>query len=598
MTRLAVNKIMEAIEDYSVVVGILPTGYGKSKFLLYNREVFHNLGKVVHVLPLRSIVAKLAIDIKDVGDVGYQAGIIVDDIDKTPFFTNKYTITTFDSFLLNFYGIPVSEMWRSNWHSDVAFTLARLSYAILDEVHLIATIDSIDYINEEFRKIITVINDVIEWYCTAGLKTIIFTATLYPWLLQKIIPTKHSDKSKVIVYTPEGHIYYKGITGFNVKGIKIENFWDEKDEFYRKFKDYCEHVMTYIHPKEMNEVLTEVIDSLGKCRVAILFNSVKRCIDYFERYKRKLQDKGFTVAMIHGKMTSEARSNAINIITKEPSLVLFGTQAIEAGIDTDFDILITEVASPHSLIQRAGRVARYELKNKTYEVHIVVGGDNMESGVEELCKGIYNTSEVIITLREIMKYCQKNDGKFVTNINWRLPEKGENIDFLKILCLPGKIDIEPSGEVQSLLTKLTHVRPGRKKVLLKEIDERFHGSFIRTSVLTSIYFGPHSCTFEKYFLSKYVVPVDLNFVKKHLNILDINDKGNIKIVVVVDDIVHVEEGPYTNKFLKYPLSSLYETLSRIRGRYVEIEEEYVKVFSLGLAGKKEFFNEEWGYIKW
>lgn len=597
MTRLAINKIIEALEEYNVVVGILPTGYGKSKFLFYNIKIFDDLGKVVHVLPLRSIVAKLAKDIKDIGDVGYQAGITVDEIDKTPFFTSKYTVATFDSFLLNFYGIPVSEIWRSNWHSDVAFTLARFSHVVLDEVHLVTTLEPIDDVDEEFRKVITVINDVVEWYCNIGFKTIIFTATLYPWLLKKIIPTKHLNKVKVVIYTPEEHQYYKNVINANQE-IKVENFWNENDEFYKKFKDYCEHVKTYIYFKNMDEVLAEVFNSSIKCRIAILFNSVKRCIEYFEKYKDKLQEKGFTTVIIHGKMTSEARSRAIDSIINESSLVLFGTQVIEAGIDIDFDILITEVAPPHSLIQRAGRIARYKLNNKHYEIHIVVGGDDLKSGVERLCKGIYDENEVITILKELMKNSQKLNGKFVANINWRLPEKDENIDFLKILCLTEEVKVEPSGEIQSFLAKLTHIRPGRKKALLKEIDERFHGSFIRTSALTSIYFGPFLCQFKDYFLNKYVIPVDLDFIKRHHEVLDLSKEGNIKIIIIVDNNVQVENGPHIYKFLKYPLSSLYEFLSKIRVKYFEIEEEHIKVLPLGLLGKKDFFDEKWGYIRW
>ena len=49
----------------------------------------------------------------------------------------------------------------------------------------------------------------------------------------------------------------------------------------------------------------------------------------------------------------------INEITGFKNLELLATQVVEAGLDVSADLLLTEVAPMNSLIQRAGRCARW-----------------------------------------------------------------------------------------------------------------------------------------------------------------------------------------------------------------------------------------------
>lgn len=603
LTRLALKRIKEVIEEYDVIVGILPTGYGKSKFLFHNREVFNKLGKVIHVLPLRSIVAKLAEDIRKLDDVGYQAGIIVEDVDKTPFLTSKYTVATFDSFLFNFYGIPVSEIWRSKWHSDVAFLTSRCSHVVLDEVHLVTTPDSIENVAEEFGKIVSVIRDSIKWYCRVGLKTIVFTATLYPWLIKYIIP-EECRKTKIIVYAPETHQYYSSIAS-HASNMDVENFWDERDSFYSDFINYCNYVKTFFHFKRMEDILEETLENVERRRIAVMFNSVMRCIEFFEKYGEAFKRKGFTVAIIHGRMAPEAKREAIKAVKEEKSLVLFATQAVEAGVDVSFDKLVTEVAPPHSLIQRAGRVARYGLKENIrgkskgkYEIHIVIGGRDLEEGVKKLCGGIYDVGLTLETAKTLLGDAKTESKVVEVNVNWRLPTTNNTWDYLKILCIPGEIEIPRLPNVLSFLNRLTHLRPGLKGRVLRELDEKFGGSFIRTSALTSLYVGPITGTFSREILSKYTIPISVDILRKHYDkILEISE-GYIRIAVVVNDKITVVKGPRIGSFIKHPTLSMYDILRKVRRKYGEILGEHVKVIPLGLLGRRNIFNEKWGYIKW
>ena len=62
--RPALARIRELLDEASLVVAILPTGYGKSSFFMYNSDLLDEWGRVVHLLPLRAIVRELGEKLK------------------------------------------------------------------------------------------------------------------------------------------------------------------------------------------------------------------------------------------------------------------------------------------------------------------------------------------------------------------------------------------------------------------------------------------------------------------------------------------------------------------------------------------------------
>jgi CRISPR-associated endonuclease/helicase Cas3 len=602
MMRIALSLLGELIEKYPITVALLPTGYGKSRFFQYRFDMVDKLGKLVHVLPLRAIVSELAEDLgrnfKDA--VGYQAGIHVDNVDKTPFLTSRYTVATFDSFFMNFYGVPVLEMWRTVWHSDVAFLISRCSHVVLDEVHLIVTPEEIDNVEQEFVKVVTVIRDLIKWNLKVNLKTIMLTATFYPWIFSYILPSEARDKIAALIYAPENHEYSLQIRKI-LKEAKIEFAWDERDEFYNRFKDYAEKVSTYLHYVSLGEVVEALLKNgeLGD-KVALMFNSVRRCITNFEFYADMFRSAGYEVVLLHGQMTSHARKKALNILDKSSKVSLFSTQVIEAGVNLDFDTLITEVAPPHALIQRVGRIARYGVQNgKNYGIHIVIG-----EGDFSYCEGIYDVRMTEAMLNYLAKHASTNTYKCrKVNINWRLPSK--DIDYLKLLMSIENPNIPTTSRISAFLDLLTHYRL-KPTEILKTIDEEFNGSFIRSAALLSLYLGPSEKVNEKIntILERYVIPVSRDFIGKNYNkVLEVevkNQRKHVKLALLINDRqIKILTGPTINQVIHYPLSSLNQYLKEIRRELRETEGENPTIYFLGLQAKHNIkFNEEWGYITW
>lgn len=123
------------------------------------------------------------------------------------------------------------------------------------------------------------------------------------------------------------------------------------------------------HPLSAEDVLRE--HSAGG-RTAIVVNSVGRA----QRLYRDLRDRLSTQSdpptpiLLHSRFYPEDRKRHEEMLrlrmgpeATEANVILISTQVVEAGLDFSADSLLTELAPMNSLIQRAGRVARYPGRN-------------------------------------------------------------------------------------------------------------------------------------------------------------------------------------------------------------------------------------------
>ncbi len=89
--------------------------------------------------------------------------------------------------------------------------------------------------------------------------------------------------------------------------------------------------------------------------------------------KEALKDRDIKVALLHSRFFKTDRSviekNLQGWFGKESknlNAILVSTQVVEAGIDISCDVMHTELAPANSLIQRAGRCARYSGTGKVF----------------------------------------------------------------------------------------------------------------------------------------------------------------------------------------------------------------------------------------
>lgn len=112
----------------------------------------------------------------------------------------------------------------------------------------------------------------------------------------------------------------------------------------------------------------DVVDSHKERTIAIV-NSVRRAQSLFREVRQRVKaiSPAPDVLLLHSRFFPEDRrywesglERYFGPKASRSNAILITTQVVEAGIDISADVLMTELAPLNSLIQRAGRVARYE----------------------------------------------------------------------------------------------------------------------------------------------------------------------------------------------------------------------------------------------
>lgn len=111
----------------------------------------------------------------------------------------------------------------------------------------------------------------------------------------------------------------------------------------------------------------EILDTIDAPCVLLVANTVRTALDWLsEATKANVAHNGSAADrkpfLVTGRMRQVDRQRILNTIeqcldSREPTLVV-ATQCIEAGVDWDFDAMISECASWDALVQRMGRVNR------------------------------------------------------------------------------------------------------------------------------------------------------------------------------------------------------------------------------------------------
>ena len=103
---------------------------------------------------------------------------------------------------------------------------------------------------------------------------------------------------------------------------------------------------------------------------------IRNSVDEAIRTAEMLREKGFEVTLLHSRFTAPDRAQIeadlkaclgkdadLSLRRARPRIVV-ATQVIEAGLDLDFDVMISDLAPMSSLLQRAGRWQRFPLLDR------------------------------------------------------------------------------------------------------------------------------------------------------------------------------------------------------------------------------------------
>ncbi len=375
--RRGVEEAIEAIETDRPGINILmlPTGYGKT-------AVFYALvlGAVlrgdsyggIYASPLRSlgddvydrwlrVAGSLGVDEELLGKIsGLQHMYSHESI-----YLNKPVVyTTFDTLFLHIFKLPPSELRsiarnRSLGHSEVSRARLADSIVFLDEPHLSMS----DYVS------LSSLLAAITYLGRAGSTLILSTATMPSILMEKIIGAYlrlggvgRGGVCRIIVLGE--HLMENQPGGCNVINVVDEDFTEAGGRVHYGFIGE-------------DNIIKTVIENEDK-RTAVIMNTRRRAKTI---YRRLLGETGNDrIILLHSTMTRDDRSRneerARNLSRRGEPFILVSTQVIEAGFDVSFDTMITDPCPADSLIQRAGRVARWRGEKEGRVFIVKPSGDN------------------------------------------------------------------------------------------------------------------------------------------------------------------------------------------------------------------------------
>ena len=345
------TKIAQELAQGKSLILRAPTGSGKTWAtvapFLYSCVTQNKLAdRLLYALPLRALASdlykstnarleKLAEFKEQVGHsaknrryraeepfyLGLQMGGQQDD----PFFEGDVTFTTIDQLLSAYLFAPVSLPARVG---NIGAGALIGSLLVFDEVHLLdperslaTTVEMLDRLKGLAQFVLmtaTMPDSVMEWLANKlGATSISLTADEVRQL------PSHASKQRAFEWRPSPLTAEDIVREHKDRTIAIVNSVGRSQELYR---EVCEKVKDWPNPP-----------------LIVLLHSRFFRADR-ERWETKLGDYFGPKA---------AFGNAI----------LISTQVVEAGIDISADVLLTELAPLNSLLQRAGRCARYANRN-------------------------------------------------------------------------------------------------------------------------------------------------------------------------------------------------------------------------------------------
>ncbi|WP_309493150.1 CRISPR-associated helicase Cas3' [Candidatus Hecatella orcuttiae] len=466
-----IDKKLEGEDSKFLVLFSAPTSYGKSSCTIaIANTLAHSsnyLGeRLIHVLPLRSIIEDLYMKAKEKKremklnselTIGAQAMHIL-DAEKSPYMMPKVVYTTIDSFIHNLFKRPVAEMYREHSHFDIPRYAIYSSLIIFDEAHLFSSEIKIseNELQQKHNRMFTAFCASIRALTESSVPVIVMTATMpniYTHsLLQHV--ANHTDIFMIGVdpALSTEEIRESSPTGF--RNIRCFSTGVDKD-FYRIIQENNPELKNIVDETDIKNIVLKYC-TLGNVKILVVRNVVKKALKTYKDLKEELKKRNLQCFVLHGRMSVEDRENTLQLIKKteqdNSGIVLVCTQVIEAGVDIDFDILISDAAPFTSLIQRVGRIGRSLKERKIHpSVYIVTGNGD----------GIYDKELVKSTLNHTRK--AHNQGK---QIGWRISTRYETYNGL----------ISYKWLLEKIYTSLKYSVDEKLINVLREIDHYFIGS--------------------------------------------------------------------------------------------------------------------------
>jgi CRISPR-associated endonuclease/helicase Cas3 len=318
-----------------------PTGSGKTEAVLapflsqFLNNDFTIAPRLIYVLPMRVLANSIADRISNYArniSPNISVKIHHGDIPSAPFFIDDVVVTTLDQFLYGF--ARVSK--QVGHHIDMPAGAIASSLIVFDEAHLY---------RDEFT--FSIMRALLEILHASQVPFVVMTATmplsLEESLLERIELPLDQKLTMPIPNTSQLSIKLNDLPLYEDSRVNIDE---------------------------------DLLSKISQKKTLIVVNQVKRAKKVYTELQSRLSLSNDQIVLLHSRFKKEDREKhektAISLIphkaqgqmiVPDGAGIVISTQVLEAGIDFSAELLLSELAPADSLIQRAGRCARYDGQN-------------------------------------------------------------------------------------------------------------------------------------------------------------------------------------------------------------------------------------------
>ena len=234
------------------------------------------------------------------------------------------------------------------------------------------------------------------------------------WGLKQI--TEFGGKFSIITAT------FPPVLSYFLKKLKID--FIESENF---IEDKIRHSVKVLDEEMSAEFIDKIYQKNKNLKILVVCNTIKKASEIYEKLNEM---KNVNINLIHSRFINSDRKKKDNEIFEfsksSKNGIWIGTQVVEASLDIDFDILITELSDINGLFQRMGRDYRKrEFDGKTGKYNCFV--------FSKKCSGTFG--EYSIVDKEIHKKSKEAlneiDGLLSENHKITLIEKTYSYESLK-----------------------------------------------------------------------------------------------------------------------------------------------------------------------
>ncbi|MFW6120597.1 MAG: CRISPR-associated helicase Cas3' [Petrotogales bacterium] len=386
------------------LVFVAPTGSGKTEFALLWAK--NNGRKLLYTLPLRVALNDLYFRFataddayfgEDAVDILHSTSFIEYlkeerenrelDIDKqltsAKLLSSPILLTTPDQVFLtslNYYG------------SDKVMAVYPLSSVVIDEIQTY---------NEEMAAIVVKTLQMID---ELGGKVLVITATLPPYY------KTFFEELGYEIFDLRNYDVKDKIKNYNVKRHKLSVIGESLFGY-----DNGEVLLTNEAEKELESNMSYLKNN----NTIFVVNNVKKAIKLYDWIIGQTSiDKEFrdnNIFLLHSRIIEKEKYRRIEDIKKKmekENVIVVATQIVEASVDLDFDVMVTEISTIDSQVQRWGRVYRNRSSNYSGEDPniIIFTGKRQDDGlkIDKGTSAVYDKKVIEIT-EKVLKDNQSSD---------------------------------------------------------------------------------------------------------------------------------------------------------------------------------------------